>query len=182
MVCPFRGSSQDLPQRTGPSSPSTPSHTPCCSSWAQMGLAPFRSRPNSYFASHTPSPRRAASTPNLSSGAGVSSWKNGTKPRQFQPDTHTAPHSSLTVYGPRQVLRGPPPPDEIWEELCPRPPFFRQQRPLHLRQVPECPRDIRARHHPLFGQGACPDKPPSGGPRHWPRRPRLVLGRPPPFH
>jgi len=83
------------------------------------------------------------------------------------------------VYGPRQVLSGPPTPDEIWEELPPRPPLLGQRRPHNLPQLPECPRDIRACHPPLFSQGACQDSPPSGGPRRRPRRPGLVLGRPP---
>jgi len=83
------------------------------------------------------------------------------------------------VHGPRQVLRRSPPPDEICEELPPRASRLGQRRPRHLPYVPECPQVIRARHPPLFSKGARQDPPPSGGPRCWPRRPRLVLSCPP---
>ena len=171
VVCPSRGSCQDLPRRTGPTSPSTPSCTPCCSPRAQMGLAPFRLPPSTYSASPSPSPpgpllppTKAPVQEHPDGRMGQGSARSGQVPI---PPLAQAPR----VHGPRQVLRRPPPPDEIWEELPPRPPFWGQRRLHHLPQAPECPRDIRARHPPLLGQGACQDPPPSGAPRHRPDSP-----------
>jgi len=52
------------PLKTGPTSPLTPFRTPCCSSWALRGSAPFQSPPNTCSASSTPSPLQAAPIPN----------------------------------------------------------------------------------------------------------------------
>ena len=91
---PPRGSKRGLHQRTGPTSPWTPSPTPCSYFWAPMSLAPSRSPPNTCSANPSLSPPQFAPTPSSSSSAKTSSWKNGTLPCQTRPGTHTNPRSS----------------------------------------------------------------------------------------
>jgi len=69
----YLGSKKDPPQRTGPTSPWTPSPTRCSSSLAPTATLPSRSLPSTYLAKPILRPPRAALTLNLSSCVNTSS-------------------------------------------------------------------------------------------------------------
>jgi len=99
VVCPFRGSSPDLSRRTGPTSPSTPSRTACCSSWAPMDLAPFPSPPSTCSARCTPSPPPGRSYPQLKLRCRsliIEEWdKSGPVPARYPYRPSLKPHPCM---------------------------------------------------------------------------------------